>query len=124
MSRYTFYLKNVKILKIFLFILTFSPIGRVIYVASKRIKSVIAGMQREGNNVLVCVCFKLVIKKKYKEKEVSLWLSNKVNNFISDFLPFCLFFNSLKESCLLHEVLNKVCLYHINYSLQSLLTYK
>lgn len=56
MSRYIFYLKNVKILKIFLFILTFSPIGRVIYVASKRIKSVIVGMQGEGNNVLMCVC--------------------------------------------------------------------
>ena len=60
--------------------------------------------------MFVCVCFKLVIKKKYKEKEVSLLLSNKVSNFISDFLPFCLFFNSLKESCLLHEVLKKFVL--------------
>ena len=56
MSGCTFYLMNVKILKISLFILTFSPIGRIIYVASKRIKSVIVGMHGEQNNILLCVC--------------------------------------------------------------------
>lgn len=52
MSRYTFYLKNVKILKIFLYF-DLSPIGRVIYVNFKRIKSVIAGMEK---GTMFCVC--------------------------------------------------------------------
>lgn len=64
MYRCTFYLMNVEILKIPLFILTFSPIGRIIYVASKRTKSVIVGMQGEGNNILVYVCVFQISNKK------------------------------------------------------------